>query len=243
MPTATSFSRLALLVLTGSVILLGGCNATKEQPVVMPPVTPTQAYVEPEVRYANPGSIYDEGNADGLFADARARRVGDIVMVRIVENMQAKNKAELSADKENSNEYRIGAYMRVQDINPLGTGKYASPQSGPGVVFDTGSRSESTANGETKRENTVVATVAARVVRLMPGGAMQIEGARETRVNDETQFLVVRGIIRAVDVAADNSITSNRIADAHIAYYGEGVLADKQKPGWLTRLLDNLWPF
>ena len=77
----------------------------------------------------------------------------------------------------------------------------------------------------------------------MPGGAMQIEGARETKVNNETQYLVVRGIVRSVDVAADNSVTSNRIADAHIAYYGEGVIADKTKPGWLTRLLDNLWPF
>jgi flagellar L-ring protein precursor FlgH len=44
-------------------------------------------------------------------------------------------------------------------------------------------------------------------------------------------------------VSADISITSNRIADAHIAYYGEGVIADKTKPGWLTRLLDALWPF
>ncbi len=236
------FSRLALVGLAGTLALLGGCNATKEQPVVMPPITPAQTYVEPEVRYANPGSIYDEGNADGLFADARARRVGDIVMVRIVENMKAKNKAELTSDKDNTNEYRVGAYMRLKDINPLGTGGYAA-RTGPGVVFDTGSKSEISADGETKRENTVTATVAARVVRLLPGGAMQIEGARETRVNEETQYLVVRGIIRAVDVAADNSITSNRIADAHIAYYGEGVLADKQKPGWLTRLLDNLWPF
>ena len=72
---------------------------------------------------------------------------------------------------------------------------------------------------------------------------MQIEGVRETRVNEETQYLVVRGIIRGVDVAADNSITSNRIADAHIAYYGQGVIADKTQPGWLTRLLDQLWPF
>jgi len=238
----TQCSRLALLTLSGAVLLLGGCNATKESPMVMPPITPTQAYVEPEIRYANPGSIYDEGNADGLFADTRARRVGDIVMVRIVENMKANNKAELTANKENTNNYSVGAYMRTGNINPLGAGSYPV-RTGPGAVFDTSSRSESSTDGETKRENSVTATVAARVVRLLPGGAMQIEGARETRINDETQYLVVRGIIRSVDVDADNSVTSNRIADAHIAYYGEGIIADKQKPGWLTRILDNLWPF
>jgi len=230
------------LCLFGALALFSGCNATREKPVMMPPVTPAQTYVEPETRYANPGSIYTEGDADELFADVRARRVGDIIMVRIVETMRARNKADLTADKDVSNQYEIGAYAQVKRLNPLGDGGYTS-KAGPGMIFDTSSVSKNTSKGETNRENIVTATVAARVVRLLPGGAMQIEGARETKVNDETQYLVVRGIIRAVDVSADNSVTSNRIADAHIAYYGEGVIADKTKPGWLTRLLDNFWPF
>lgn len=242
MSTPMQKHTLAALCLAGAVLLIGGCNATREQPTMMPPITPAQTYVEPETRYANPGSIYSEGDADGLFADARARRVGDIVMVRIVENMKARNKADLTAKKETTNEYGVNAYARVKDINMLGQGGYGT-RSGPGLVFDTTSKSDTTADGETNRSNIVTATVAARVVRLMPGGAMQIEGARETKINNETQYLVVRGIIRTVDVAADNSVTSNRIADAHIAYYGEGVIADKTKPGWLTRLLDNFWPF
>ena len=236
-----SISPIAALCLCGSLFLIG-CNATHEKPAVMPPITPAQTYVEPETKYANPGSIYSEGDADGLFADARARRVGDIVMVRVVENMKGRNKADLTTNKETTNEYGVSAYARVKDINFLGQGGYPA-RTGPGLIFDTSSKSDTSADGETNRENTVVATIAARVVRIMPGGSMQIEGARETKVNNETQFLVIRGIIRAVDVAADNSITSNRIADAHIAYVGEGVIADKTKPGWLTRLLDTMWPF
>ena len=231
------------LCLSGALALLCGCSATKEKPAMMPPITPVQTYFEPETKYANPGSIYDEGDADGLFADARARRVGDIIMVNIVESMKARNKADLTANKDVTNSYGVNAYASVLDVkNYMGMGGY-SAKSGPGLVFDTSSVSENTTKGETNRENIVTATVAARVVRLMPGGAMQIEGARETKINNETQYLVVRGIIRAVDVAANNSITSNRIADAHIAYYGEGVISDKTKPGWLTSLLDNLWPF
>ena len=89
----------------------------------------------------------------------------------------------------------------------------------------------------------MTATVAARVVNVLPDGLLRIEGARQTKVNNETQYLVVAGLIRSRDVASDNSVLSTQIADAQISYYGEGVIADKQKPGWLTRLLDNIWPF
>ena len=85
--------------------------------------------------------------------------------------------------------------------------------------------------------------MAARVIRVLPGGMLQIEGAREIRVNEETEYMVVRGLIRAKDVDAENSILSTQIADASIEYYGKGVLTDKQKPGWFTRLMDNIWPF
>ena len=95
----------------------------------------------------------------------------------------------------------------------------------------------------TTRANKVTATVAARVVNVMPDGLLQVEGARETKVNNETQYLVVSGLIRSRDVAADNSIMSTQMADAQIAYYGKGVVSDKQKPGWFTRLMDHVWPF
>ena len=70
-----------------------------------------------------------------------------------------------------------------------------------------------------------------------------LKGAREIRVNEETEYMVVRGMIRSKDVSADNSVLSTQIADASIEYYGKGVLADKQKPGWFSRLMDNVWPF
>lgn len=54
---------------------------------------------------------------------------------------------------------------------------------------------------------------------------------------------MLSGLIRARDVAADNSILSTQMADSKVAYYGKGVLADKQKPGWFSRLMDNVWPF
>jgi flagellar L-ring protein precursor FlgH len=70
-----------------------------------------------------------------------------------------------------------------------------------------------------------------------------VEGARRIRVNNETQFLVVRGLIRQRDISSGNTIPSTSLAEAQIEIYGQGVLADKQKPGWLSRILDNVFPF
>ena len=224
------------------VILLTGCNAAQQTPSVMPTITPPQTYVEPEERYDNPGSLYMGSESDTLFADSRARRVGDIVMVKVVENSKAKSKSDLTSKKTNSNTYGVDAFFGKNSASMLPGGAGPSMPVG-GVGFGTQSDSASSTTGEVKNEGTVTATIAARVTRVLPGGLLQIEGARENKVNNEIQYLVVTGLIRPMDVAPDNSIDSNRIADAHIAYYGKGVLSDKQKPGWFTRLMDNVWPF
>jgi flagellar L-ring protein precursor FlgH len=70
-----------------------------------------------------------------------------------------------------------------------------------------------------------------------------IEGRRQLTVNAEDQFIVITGIVRTDDIAADNTIASQNIADARIVYTGEGVINDKMRPGWLTRAVDWVWPF
>ena len=81
------------------------------------------------------------------------------------------------------------------------------------------------------------------IAEVLPGGVLQVQGAREIRANDETQYMVISGLVRAQDVASDNSVESTQLADSKVEYYGKGQLADKQRQGWLSRLLDNIWPF
>ena len=85
--------------------------------------------------------------------------------------------------------------------------------------------------------------VAARVTRVLGNGLMEVVGARETRVNGETQIVLVQGVVRDRDIDADNTIRSTNMAEARIELYGEGILAEKQRPGWLTRILENVWQF
>ena len=110
-------------------------------------------------------------------------------------------------------------------------------------LVKAGSSNTFEGEGETKRESTLMTTVAARVSRVMGSGLMEVVGARETRVNGETQIVVVQGVVRARDIDADNTILSTSMAEARIELYGEGVLAEKQRQGWLGRILDNVWPF
>ena len=230
-----------VLALTYLFSVACGGSPTK-RPALHPPVTPQQEYRQ-EAAANNPGSIFAASEADTLFEDSRARRVGDIVVVKLVENTKAQNKAETTAKKDGSNDYQVSAMFNRGHAGfipfmPIG------PQPSVGTpVLNTGSVSDLTATGKTKRENYVTTSLATRVLRVLPGGLMEIEGAREIRVNEETEYMVVRGMIRSKDVGADNSVLSTQIADASIEYYGKGVLADKQKPGWFTRLMDNIWPF
>lgn len=228
-----------------AVLLMAGCNAARQQASPLPPVAPPQTYVEPEQAAANPGSMFNDAEADLMFSDSRARRVGDIVLVKIVENAKAKNKADTTSERDSTNNYTVGAYFGQDSasINPMNPVGAFGGKVGTNALLQTGSKSKFDGKGETKRENTVTATIAARVVRVMPGGLLQVEGARETRVNDETQYIVLSGLVRSRDVASDNSVMSTQLADSRIAYYGKGVLADKQRPGWFSRLMDNLWPF
>ena len=237
-------ARYIIPVLALSYLFCVACGGSPtRRPALHPPVTPPQEYRQEANSANNPGSIFAASETDTLFEDSRARRVGDIVVVKLVENTKAQNKAETSSKKNSGNDYQVGALFGQSSsgfIPLLGVG----PTSKVGVpALSSSSASDLSATGKTKRENYVTTSLAARVIRVLPGGLLQIEGAREIRVNEETEYMVVRGMVRTKDVSADNSVLSTQIADASIEYYGKGVLADKQKPGWFTRLMDNVWPF
>jgi flagellar L-ring protein FlgH len=216
--------------------VLAGCRTTSRPPMPTAVVTPP-----PQERVSaaeNPGSLFDPDGATMLFADARAKRVGDVLLIKVVESTLSKSKAETDANRGSSMALGVDAYLG-KDKLPLIPGATV----GAGDLVRANSSSTFAGDGETKRESSITTTVAARVTRVLGGGLMEVVGARETRVNGETQIVLVQGVARDRDIDADNTIMSTSLAEARIELYGEGVLADKQRPGWLARILDNVWPF
>ena len=217
---------------------LAGCAPKYvEQPM---PIL-TEPVVEEQDPMDNPGSLFDVNRSEFLYDDNRASRVGDIVLVNVAETTDTSIRSETTADKENTVANSVTAMPGTGFLGniPLADQLGAAP----GVSIGATQSTEFTGNGETTQESSFTATVATRIVRRLPGNLLQVEGARRIRVNAETQFLVVRGLIRQRDIGSNNSISSTSLAEAQIEIYGQGVLADKQRPGWLSRILDNIYPF
>jgi flagellar L-ring protein FlgH len=239
--------RLAALALLSAMLF--ACSPATKKATPIQPLAPAPEVVRAPER--SPDSLFDPSSAELLFADNRARRVGDIVLVNIVETSEATNKASTNAKKDSSinlgvsNFFGQGSMHAIPIGDAIGLSGGIGPKGSVGTtpIVSAGSTTNFDGKGETKRESNVTATVAARVLQAYPNGLLQVEGGREIRVNGENQIIIVRGLIRSRDIGPDNSITSNYLADAQIEYYGQGVLSDKQRPGWLTRVLDNVWPF
>ncbi|MBG0790909.1 MAG: flagellar basal body L-ring protein FlgH [Desulfovibrionaceae bacterium] len=227
-----------ILLVVASVLLAGGC-APKYQEQPMPVLTPP-VYEEDDPAL-NPGSLYDSNRSEFLYDDNRASRVGDIVLVKVAEEANTKLKSETTADKENTHNTSVTAMPTTGLIGAIPLADQLGAKVGTSI--ESSQSSEFSGDGETTQESFFEATVATRIVRRLPGNLLQIEGARRIRVNAETQFLVVRGLIRPRDIGSDNSVSSAKLAEAQIEIYGQGVLADKQRPGWLSRILDNIYPF
>lgn len=229
-------TRISVLVF---LTLLLGCGAEK-RPMPEPMLTPLNNIEAEPVN--NPASLYEAGQSDFLFDDNRANKVGDIVMVTVTETTTGKHKADTTATKENTNAYGISAMPTTGIYGSLAKVVPGVTNTGtPGVSTSSASNLKST--GETKRESNLTATVATRVIRMLPGKVMQVEGARQIRINDETQILVVRGLLRQRDIDSRNTVPSTALAEARIEVYGQGSISDKQRAGWMSRLIDNVWPF
>ncbi|MDR3073335.1 MAG: flagellar basal body L-ring protein FlgH, partial [Deltaproteobacteria bacterium] len=209
--TQLARTSLPLSGILAAVVFLGGCNGAARTASVMPPMVAPQAYTEPEEQYENPGSLFSEASSSYLFDDNRARKVGDIVLVKIVETSKAKHKADTKTDRKSANTFSVSAAFGSRAVSPIFAG--GGPLSGKvGVdpILSSSTESEHEATGETKRENYVTATLGARVLQVLPNGVMQVQGAREIKVNDETQYMVVSGLIRQRDIDSENAVLSTQ---------------------------------
>ncbi len=236
------------------LLLLAGCAVAPHQPptvVEVPQRTPQEAPVRAGDEPLCEGSLWaDGGELSDLFADRKARRVGDIVTIDIVETSTATNEAATDTDRESSLVAGIESFFGLEDkyVNPDNPDykpyRDFKPFVPPGEAsIKGGMGSEFQGNGATSRKGVVKATMTARVVEVLPSGNLRIVGSREVTVNHERQFITLYGIIRPRDVSANNVIESSYIADARIVYSGSGIVNDRQRPGWMSNIVNNIWPF
>lgn len=186
-----------------------------------------------------PGSLWSEVPARRMLGlDNNARQVGDLVTVRILERTTTNLDASTSTARSSEAEYDVSALLGVE------SGLLAAhPALEGGIRVGGGSSSAFTGSGTTSREAQVESMITCEVLEVLPTGNLRIWGYKQVRVNREVQYVVLDGVVRPRDILLDNTVRSDLLAQARIEVTGGGVVADKQGPGLLVRVLDALWPF
>lgn len=234
-----------------SLIIVSGCAGTLPQKQNIVPVNmPLQTgNFKKDIVKRDPYSlagIWNEMGSRDFFQDLRAYKVGDLVTINIVETSSASKSASTKTGRDSSInagvDNLLGWEGRLKNLTSFGKSDVHNAYNNSSML--KGSMSNSfNGTGSTSRGDSMTASITARVIDVMPNGNLHIEGTRQIRVNNETQMIILSGIIRPVDISPDNTILSSYIGDAKIEYLGTGSLSDKQRPGWLTRAADFVWPF
>ncbi|MFN7142299.1 MAG: flagellar basal body L-ring protein FlgH [Myxococcota bacterium] len=200
---------------------------------------PAVEVVTPPRVAAPTGSLWSEAEARALIGmDGNARRVGDLITVHVADTSSTTLGADTSTSRAGKSAYGIDALLGLETSIPA-----ANPNMGGKIALGGSSESTMDGQGRTSRQGTLAATLTCQVVAVLPNGNLRIRGTKQIRVNRETQYLTLDGVVRPRDILVDNTVRSDLIAEARIEFTGAGVLADKQGPGWGTRLADTVWPF
>lgn len=209
-------------LLTAIAASLAGCATSASRPVVeaSAPTLPLAS--------AEAGAIYSSGGGLALFEDNKARNVGDVLTVVLVESTQAKKSAATSTSKKQD--------VSLGDISAFGKDLTY------GVGFN-GDRSFA-GKGDTSQSNSLSGSVTVTVVQRYANGNLLVRGEKQLQLNQGSEVVKLEGLVRAADISTANTVSSDRVANARVTYAGRGALADSNAQGWLARFFSSPWmPF
>lgn len=220
------------IFLVALLTMFWGCALLQPAP---PPPVRVALPAEPPV--SAPGSLWSS-SSDGIVADLKARRRGDVLTVAIYEQASASKEATTSTGRDSSAAAGLSNIFGLEkNISKINAGI------DPTKLVGTNYKTDFKGSGATTRKEDLVATLSVRVVEVLPNGNLRIAGGKTVTVNREDQLINLTGEVRPSDISAANVVDSKYILDAIISYTGNGIISDKQGQGWLTRTLDTIWPF
>lgn len=212
-------------------LLFGGCS------LLQPPPPQVRVALPAEPPVSTPGSLWNSAS-DGIVADLKARRRGDILTVAIYEAASASKEATTSTGRDSSASAGLANIFGLEkNIDKLNAGIDSSK------LVGTSYKNDFKGSGATTRKEDLVATLSVRVVEVLANGNLRIAGGKTVTVNREDQFINLTGEVRPADISSANVVDSKYVLDAIISYTGNGIISDKQGQGWLARTLDSVWPF
>ncbi len=188
---------------------------------------------------SNASLFKENGFESSLFRDFRAHSPMDIITITINESSSGKKKADTDASTSFDLLAGISSFFGIETRKWAANNKNLNPSQ----MLQANSSLKFEGEGETKRSGTLKAKISAVIMEELPNGLFRIEGTKIVGLNAEEEILVISGLVRQRDIDAFNQIDSNKIANMRIDFYGQGVIAERQKPGWGARIFEAIWPF
>ena len=220
---------------------------TKPQPaaVVAKPVAATVATsslaeyllrvrAEASGEKATPGSIWvDSGRLSRMTTDVRAMRPHDLVSVVVSESLEASTDGSVKNTRASNASSQISAlFGALKAGNALQN------------LVNQNSSSGLNAQGTSATNSSLTTTLGGQVVEVLPNGMLVIEAAREVEFSQQTQTIILRGLVRPEDISQQNQILSTAISDLELQVRGKGIVNDyTHRQNFLVRLLQNILIF
>jgi flagellar L-ring protein precursor FlgH len=221
---------LTKIVTTACVFVLSGCatapyEMTDFEPIVRP--------VAPKPAIYNNGSLF-QGNTLSMFQDPKPYRIGDILTIKLQESTSASKKAGTSSKKDDTISMPTPT---IFGANPTFNGQDI-------LAMDIAPAREFAGEADSSQSNSLTGEITVTVVDILPNNNLVVQGEKWFTLNQGKEYIRISGVVRPQDVLPNNSISSSKLADAQIAYSGEGFLADANNQGWLGQFLNGKWwPF
>lgn len=223
------------------VLAVSAQAAPKQKPVAEGAQPAADRYDEQLARYLESArrqatATPPAGNSDwmnGLMSDTRARRVNDLVTIRVVESITATGTADSSLSKASSGSASVPGLFGVEGKLP----SLIDPANLASAKSDTGFKGA----GTTTRAGELTAVVTGRVSEVLPNGDLFIESVREIAINGDRQVVVLTGVARVADISPGNVVLSTSLGELQIRYFGRGMMKDSLSPGWLIRVLNKIF--
>ncbi len=248
-------NRFRLIVAATAVALLAtGCStAPTRDPAYAPVMPPIKEATKP-----SNGAIYMAAldapviSDVAFFRDIRAHRVGDILTIKLVEKTAATKTAETEIEQTTTfdvdNPTVFGATPSIKWPNVLGIADKVLPSPTGDDRYTLGvdldSKKEFDGEGDSNQSNSLTGDITVSVAEVLPNGNMKVQGEKIFTLNHGHEQVRFSGIVRPMDIDANNTVFSTRVANATIVYTGEGDMADANKMGWLARFfISAFWPF
>ncbi|MCB1860825.1 MAG: flagellar basal body L-ring protein FlgH, partial [Gammaproteobacteria bacterium] len=168
----------------------------------------------------------------------------DMLTIKLTERMTANKAAKTDVAKDNttaiSNPTILGS---TPQFNTPGFIPLASNQDNT-LGFGLESSNKFAGKGSSEQSNLLQGDITVTVTEVLANGYLMVRGEKRIGINQGNEYIRLSGIVRPIDIDADNTVLSTRLADPTIVYVGDGAVADSNVVGWLARFfVSSLFPF